>query len=97
MATHALACADSDTECEKTPARRLRGLAHVSEKESANAAHHCRQNVKELAALHRSLEAAVDAFEAAARAETEADDVWADAGAPGLAPATEHDRIQILQ
>ena len=52
------------------PARRLRGLAHVSEKESANAAHHCRQNVKELAALHRSLEAAVDAFEAAARAAT---------------------------
>ena len=68
----------------------------MSEKESANAAHHCRQNVKELAALHRSLEAAVDAFEAAARAETEAGDAWVDE-APGLAPATEHDRIQILQ
>ena len=72
-------------------------MAHVSEKESANAAHHCRQNVKELAALHRSLEAAVDAFEAAARAETEADDAWVVDEAPGLAPATEHDRIQILQ
>ena len=73
-------------------ARRLRGAVHVSEKESAAAASHCRQNLRELVALHRALEASVEAFEAAAQAEA----APAQESDHGLAPA-EHDRIQILQ